>query len=687
VPVSNYLEIAFKSLRELGPKQVGLYAYYQFGLRSGILRFKTPPQKPQVDEQIFPYEFASRLVRIPSPEDLGQVIGDDASALISEAKDISSGKVRLFGGPPQELSFLVPIPLQHWTVFAKGEGSHEIEDIKIIWEPARFTWAYTLARAYLLSQDESYVETFWREFEAFADINITNLGPNWASAQEVAMRLIALTFAHQVFSPSSASTSQRINRLGKTIADHADRIPATLSYARAQNNNHLLTEAAGLYTAGIFLPEHPRSGKWRQMGWKWFNHALQSQIFDDGTYIQHSTNYHRLMLQVALWIFSLEGSLPDKTLEQLVAATEWLLVLTDPETGHVPNLGHNDGTYFQPLTSCPYHDYRPIVQAAALAFMDELPFPPGPWDELSMWLGFGNKTGKNSVDQDADITSPISVTTHSHSYAMLRNEADRSWANLRVSHYQSRSAHADQLHCDLWWQGMNLAQDAGTYLYNAPPPWDNSLAKTEIHNTITINAQDQMTRAGRFLWLDWAQATIIQHNSDQSSRSGKVVAQHDGYNKAGVIHQRTVETGVEGNWLIEDHLFPVAGHRIKQWLARKSNTNLKSYRLRLHWLLPDWSWELAELNENLSTTFRLRSPQGWLDIQIGIEPATPKTGIENAPLIQLVRAGELVSGKGLVSPISGWVAPTYGYKVPALSLSISVDSPLPVKFITKWDLP
>ena len=33
----------------------------------------------------------------------------------------------------------------------------------------------------------------------------------------------------------------------------------------------------------------------------------------------------------------------------------------------------------------------------------------------------------------------------------------------------------DQLHLDLWWRGLNIAQDAGTYLYNADPPWDNPL--------------------------------------------------------------------------------------------------------------------------------------------------------------------------------------------------------------------
>lgn len=685
--ITNRLEIAFKSLRELGPKQVGFYAYYQFSLYSGLLRLKTPPENPKFNEHIAPYQFASGMVHIPSPEELARVIGDGASALISEANDINNGKVRLFGGPPQELNLLVPIPLQHWTVIAKGKGHEEIEDIKFIWEPARFTWVYPLARAYKMSQDESYVQTFWREFEAFADFNITNLGPNWASAQEIAMRLIALTFAQEVFSSSSETSSQRINLLVRMIVDHANRIPATLAYARAQNNNHLLTEAAGLYTAGMYLPEHPNSAKWRQLGWKWFNHAVQSQIFEDGTYIQHSTNYHRLMLQTALWILSLEGSLPDETLDKLVAATRWLLALTDPENGHVPNLGHNDGTYLQPLSSCSYHDYRPVLQSAALAFMNELPFPPGPWDEISMWLGFEKNGKSNSANQKNEITSPISLTSYSHSSALLRNETNHSWVNLRVSQYRSRPAHADQLHLDLWWQGMNLAQDAGTYLYNASPPWDNSLAGTEVHNTITINEQDQMKRAGRFLWLDWSQAEIVQEEIGQSDQFVMAVAQHDGYKKTGIIHQRTVKTGVEGSWLIEDRLFPVAGNRIRQWLARKSNTSEKFFRLRLHWLLPDWSWELSEIDEDLRTILRLRSPLGWLELSTSIEPATPEITRENPPRVQLVRAGELVSGSGDVSPISGWSAPTYGYKIPALSLSITVDSPLPAKFMTQWDLP
>jgi hypothetical protein len=94
-----------------------------------------------------------------------------------------------------------------------------------------------------------------------------------------------------------------------------------------------------------------------------------------------------------------------------------------------------------------------------------------------------------------------------------------SWAYLRLAHFKSRPGHADQLHLDLWWRGMNIAMDAGTFSYNNPPPWDNALSTTHVHNTITINGKDQMTRAGQFLWLDWAQAAVVTHDLDLTGRA------------------------------------------------------------------------------------------------------------------------------------------------------------------------
>jgi hypothetical protein len=189
----------------------------------------------------------------------------------------------------------------HWTAAERLAG---VEDIKFIWEPARMGWAFVLGRAYLLSEDETYASGFWKHFETFLACNPPNQGANWASAQEVALRILAMTFAGQVFAQSEHSTAERLGGLRAAIAAHARRIPVTLPYARAQNNNHWITEAAGLYTAGVVLSDHPEAGRWKTLGWDEFNYALQHQINDEGEYVQHSTNYHRLMLQAALWVLA-----------------------------------------------------------------------------------------------------------------------------------------------------------------------------------------------------------------------------------------------------------------------------------------------------------------------------------------------------------------------------------------------
>ena len=73
------------------------------------------------------------------------------------------------------------------------------------------------------------------------------------SSQEAALRILAFSFGVQLFKNSSHSNETRIHSINQTIFEHAKRIPPTLIYAQSQNNNHLLSEAAGLYTAGVLF--------------------------------------------------------------------------------------------------------------------------------------------------------------------------------------------------------------------------------------------------------------------------------------------------------------------------------------------------------------------------------------------------------------------------------------------------
>ncbi|MEA3351131.1 MAG: alginate lyase family protein, partial [Chloroflexota bacterium] len=582
--------------------------------------------------------------------------------------------------------------------------------IKFIWEPARFGWAYTLGRAYHLDGDEGYPQAFWQYTETFLDANPPNTGPNWASGQEVSLRILAFSFAVQIFAGSPHSTPKRIARLTTSIAAHAARIPPTLIYARSQNNNHLLSEAVGLLTAGLTLPNHPCSHRWLKLGQKWFNRALENQIDTDGAYVQQSTNYHRLMLQLALWVFanqrfndSASGFISAEAKQNLERATRWLLALVDTETGRVPNLGANDGAYILPLTTSPFHDYRPVLQAASLAFIGQPAFESGPWDEMSLWLCQGSSilTGQsNKFEADSPmgahrVQNPPTRIESSTDAGRLREPASisidceplderlrkasslyhkphiirgtSSWAYLRAAKFEGRPGHADQLHLDLWWRGLNIAQDAGTYLYNAPPPWDNSLTSADVHNTITVNGRDQMTRAGRFLYLDRAQAKIVTHEKAKDASWERVVAQHDGYRQLGLIHQRSVTAHADGRWEIKDKLLPI-----------KRATHQASATKRLHWLLPDWKWEFVE-REPGSVKIRLRSPHGWIMLAVSQQQAALQP--------QLVRAGEVLHGQTPAQPTLGWVSPTYGQKRPALSFSVTTSATLSSALRTTWRLP
>ncbi len=139
-----------------------------------------------------------------------------------------------------------------------------------------------------------------------------------------------------------------------------------------------------------------------------------------------------------------------------------------------------------------FRDFRPVVQAASRLFLGADAFESGAWDEMSLW--FGEVSVKPRKEADAILPK----------YPVIRS--DNSWGMLRAVDGNLRLAHADLLHVDLWWRGLNIALDPGTYLYNGEAPWDNPWPATRFHNTVTINQADQMTRAGRFLYLDWAKA-------------------------------------------------------------------------------------------------------------------------------------------------------------------------------------
>ena len=186
-----------------------------------------------------------------------------------------------------------------------------------------------------------------------------------------------------------------------------------------------------------------------------------------------------------------------------------------------------------------------------------------------------------------------------------------------------------------------------------------------VHNTITIDGRDQMTRGGRFLTLDWFPAYSKSVLEADEKILGRVLAYHKGYRRLGIRHERMATVFTDERWEIKDNLiFTKPGEHV----------------FRLHWLLMDGEWEMR--NRELGIGIRVKSKYGWITLNIN------RFRIPNSEYrVSLVRAGELIYGQREVKPYEGWISPTYGQKIPALSLAVEIKRLKSVTFISEFIFP
>ena len=682
------LRMGFDVAAAMGMRWVFYRLWYILQKKTGYLRWRTPAQSWQ---------------QVPLSRALQSYIPDEPRAYVSwrngqspsfffesetevastlrarfvpnaaEADCVIAGRWRYFGGPVFSVGRFpdwhrnpmtgqrVPFN-RHWSEL----GDFDYGDIKLVWEASRFTFVYPLIRTYVSTGDERYAQIFWELVEHWAHYNSPNLGPNWMSGQELAFRLMAWCFALYGFRNSPLSTPERIVNLVAMVAVHAERIHRTLGYARSQKNNHSLSEATALLTVGFVFPELSKARSWEDVGRTILEDEVRRQIYDDGSYVQHSVYYHRVMLQVLLWALRIteihRRPLSPVLKERFRRATAFLDALTDERTGYVPNLGSNDGTLVLPLNDCEYNDFRPVVQACHYALNRRPRYGPGPWDEDVLWL-----FGPTAIQTATQLTGEVRTEAQSASISSaptasspevfpvggtytFGNHAKRAF--FRCVDYRDRPAQADQLHLDLWWKGINLACDAGTFLYNGPPPWSNLLAQTFVHNTVTVNAEDQMSRVGPFLWANWARGRVRHRSHSPDRRLEFVEGEHDGYRAMNVVHRRAVlALRCEGWVIVDDVLGP------------------DSQGARLHWLLAD-------------TPFDYDASVGEVRLRVGGDRLLARVWASCPGNMSLVRGGVLLCGTDPMAEVRGWSSKTYAEKEAALSLALDLRGRLPIRFIT-----
>jgi len=654
----------FLLLKQMGPTWFLYRSFYELQKKTGLLqRMNTSPRRTdemlpenikskqqllQVGSSCF-YQTSSR--GLLKEWMLDNLQGKDKETIIEIADASLEGKIYCFSSWFADYGYPIDWHLnpitgnhypgdRHWT---RLNELTEGEDIKLVWEASRFPHVYYLARAYLLTDDEKYPEAFWEQIEHWWQSNPFGYGPNWFCGQEVALRALTWIFGLHVFQGSEHTTSVRIKNLYKCLWQHGLRIEKNINFAlKALGNNHAISEAAGLFTLGLLFPFFQESGRWLRKGQEYLTREGLRQIFEDGSYIQNSFNYQRMVVQLYSWCLRLAQlnniSFSPELINRLEKCVLFLHALQEKSSGFLPNYGANDGALPFPLTACAYGDYRPQLNALWCIVKGKRLYGPGMHDEELLWF-VGEETAQTGLE-----SMPAEKAFHDGGYYVL--QGGESWGLTRCTTFRHRPGHADMLHLDLWWKGQNILVDAGSYSYNDPATrgYFNS---TLSHNTVEVNGRSQMKRWQRFTWLDWTKAKLLyfESNPEFSCFEGE----HYGYPEA--VHRRCIICR-DQLWIIVDDLLPAGGRRAN---------------IRVLWLLGSYpcAWEesgdlgIQTENGDLRMSFwnqggraRAALEKGWRSMHYGQKEEVPCAVVETVAdlpyrLITLLYPGKEIEVKGV----------------------------------------
>jgi len=463
-----------------------------------------------------------------------------------------------------------------------NDYSKEAGDIKFVWEPSRFSYLYTLIRYDQHSGVDCSAQVF-HEIENWLDANKINRGPNFKCSQEISLRILNWCFAMYYYKDSPNLSAELFDKIQHYIYWQVRHVYDNINFSRiAVRNNHAITETLLLYIAGTIFPDYPDAGKWKKDGKRWFEAEIAYQIYEDGTFLQFSMNYHRVVVQLLTWALRLSDlngdSFNEIVYDRCKKSIHFLLNSIEPNSGWLPNYGANDGALFFKLNNNHYRDYRPQLEALSCTL--GITWDLGDFED-KYWYGIGAAKSQEKLD----LKNGFSAFEIGGYYLYRKPE---SLSFIRCGNHKDRPSQADNLHLDIWHKGLNILHDAGSYKYNTDEKTLKYFMGSQSHNTIMLGDFDQMEKGPRFLWYYWSQCDSVftDENDDCFIFEGTIKAfqhldRHIRHKRRLTIHKN------KSFWEIEDTIIDKPeGLAMKQlWHTRypdilsinacsKSNKNL-----------------------------------------------------------------------------------------------------------------
>jgi len=437
------------------------------------------------------------------------------------------------------------------------------QDVKVPWELARMQHLPTLAWAFGLAGKKeggfgdpaAYAKEFRNQILDFIATNPPRYGVNWSCTMDVGIRVANWVLAYDLFRALGAVFDAPFEEtLARSVYEHAHHIRHHLEWDPELRSNHYLADIAGLVFATGHLEGYPEVDQWFGFARKEFEKEVESQFQEDGSNFEASTSYHRLSMEMVLYVSALLLGTMGRLVKlgkpfsgnywaRLLKAGGFVRAITKPD-GRIVQVGDNDsGRFFslRPSEANPL-DHRYLL--GALNGLFEHPDLSGFEKEFGLETAFFRELACDSKIRHASKETEAALLNHSPHpvFGLYKMAKGPWWLCLRCGPVGQKGngghAHNDQLSFELCVDGQACLVDPGTYVYTPLPEERNKFRSTAMHNTLSLNGLEQNPLGTELFRLkDKARAKVIEF------KDGLFMGEHRGF---GAVHRRTLRLDEKG---------------------------------------------------------------------------------------------------------------------------------------------
>lgn len=557
--INQFIQI----LKNQGPRYVAFRAMYEAKRKTGLLK-RAFPTNPKVKEYITHKDWkALKISFLTGSRNEIKIPKRPNDKLEENFNNIKAGKIRYFNREWKEVNDWLVNPdsnyhydiSNHWTEIEDITSTQG--DIKFVWEKSRFSYLYDIIR-YDYHFDKDNSDFVFNEIEDWLSANPLNMGPNYKCSQETSLRCLNWIFALYFYQDSEHINEARWQKIMHSIHWQIKHVYSNIDFSRiCVRNNHAITESMMIYFGGLLFPFLKEAPKWKKEGKKWLEEEIAYQVYEDGTFLQFSHNYQRVLVQLFTWTIALseihKEKLSEVTINKATSVVEYMYKCCVGKEGQLPNYGSNDGALFFRFNDLDYSDFRPQINALYNAMTLKHLYIDEKIQEDSFW------TCQNlTKDFELNIVfneEPLQVFSQGGIYT-IEDKRDKTFTFYKCTDYKDRPAHADNMHLDIWVNGINYLRDSGTYKYNTSESNIDYFAGTKGHNSLLVNGENQMTKGPRFLWFDWTRFSKVNCVEEKVkfviNSEAKMFPRIE---NGGIMHKRKVEKiKHKPIWIITDEV-------------------------------------------------------------------------------------------------------------------------------------